>query len=209
MAEGVGFEPTSPFGKPVFKTGAIVLSATPPGPPILLKSRPQCQRVTAPSAPCASRRCRAMLELPPQSFYHPPGGDELKVIKIQEVPAEPVEGGIFIGGEVSRQPLVTEDMGPYFSMSNVSFGPGARNKLHTHSSDQVPAGHCGHRHCGHGGERGCGDGWRPHPHSRGRKTLARRNSRLGLCAHIAHAGGQRGPAGRGVAATPEGVLRST
>ena len=47
----------------------------------------------------------------------------MKVIRIQDVPAEPVEGGIFIGGEVSRQPLVTEDMGPYFSMTNVSFGP--------------------------------------------------------------------------------------
>ena len=61
----------------------------------------------------------------------------MKVIRLKDVPAEPVEGGIFIGGEVSRQPIVTEDMGPYFSMSNVSFGPGARNKLHTHTSDQV------------------------------------------------------------------------
>ncbi len=61
----------------------------------------------------------------------------MKVIRLQDVPAEPVEGGIFIGGEVSRQPLVTEDMGPYFSMTNVSFSPGARNKLHTHSCDQV------------------------------------------------------------------------
>ena len=30
MAEGVGFEPTLPFGKPVFKTGALNRSATPP-----------------------------------------------------------------------------------------------------------------------------------------------------------------------------------
>ena len=30
MAEGVGFEPTEPFGSPVFKTGAIDHSATPP-----------------------------------------------------------------------------------------------------------------------------------------------------------------------------------
>ena len=30
MAEGVGFEPTLPFGKPVFKTGALSRSATPP-----------------------------------------------------------------------------------------------------------------------------------------------------------------------------------
>lgn len=29
--EGVGFEPTVPFGTPVFKTGAINHSTTPPG----------------------------------------------------------------------------------------------------------------------------------------------------------------------------------
>ena len=31
MAEGVGFEPTRPFGLPVFRTGAINHSTTPPG----------------------------------------------------------------------------------------------------------------------------------------------------------------------------------
>ena len=30
LAEGVGFEPTEPFGSPVFKTGAIDHSTTPP-----------------------------------------------------------------------------------------------------------------------------------------------------------------------------------
>jgi hypothetical protein len=30
MAEGVGFEPTDPFGSPVFKTGALNRSAIPP-----------------------------------------------------------------------------------------------------------------------------------------------------------------------------------
>ncbi len=30
MAEGVGFEPTEPFGSPVFKTGALNHSAIPP-----------------------------------------------------------------------------------------------------------------------------------------------------------------------------------
>ena len=30
MAEGVGFEPTMPCGMPVFKTGAIDHSTTPP-----------------------------------------------------------------------------------------------------------------------------------------------------------------------------------
>ena len=33
VAEGVGFEPTGPCGPPVFKTGAIDHSTTPPGNP--------------------------------------------------------------------------------------------------------------------------------------------------------------------------------
>ena len=56
MAEGVGFEPTSPFGKPVFKTGAIVRSATPPE-SIVPKTRPHCQPVLD-----ASSRSRSMLQ---------------------------------------------------------------------------------------------------------------------------------------------------
>ena len=61
----------------------------------------------------------------------------LKVIKISGVPTEQVDSTMFIGGLVTRQPLVTEDMGPNFSISNVNFSPGARNKFHIHSSDQV------------------------------------------------------------------------
>jgi quercetin dioxygenase-like cupin family protein len=61
----------------------------------------------------------------------------LKVIKLSQVPEERVDSTMFTGGEVTRQPLVTEDMGQNFNMSNVNFSPGARNKFHTHSSDQV------------------------------------------------------------------------
>ena len=61
----------------------------------------------------------------------------LKVIKMSEVPAEQSDHPIFVGGQVTTQPLVTEDMGTYFNMSNVNFSRGARNKFHTHSSDQV------------------------------------------------------------------------
>lgn len=38
MAEGVGFEPTEPFGSPVFKTGAIDHSTTPPMESVLGKT---------------------------------------------------------------------------------------------------------------------------------------------------------------------------
>jgi hypothetical protein len=38
MAEGVGFEPTSPFGETVFKTAAIDHSAIPPGKQLIAQS---------------------------------------------------------------------------------------------------------------------------------------------------------------------------
>ena len=44
MAEGVGIEPTSPFGLPVFKTGAIDRSAIPPVAVTLAKAMPGGKR---------------------------------------------------------------------------------------------------------------------------------------------------------------------
>ena len=41
MAEGVGFEPTSPFGETVFKTAAIDHSAIPPGKTVMGRRLPQ------------------------------------------------------------------------------------------------------------------------------------------------------------------------
>ncbi len=61
----------------------------------------------------------------------------MKVIKTSEVKAEPYVTPLFTGGAVTRQPLVTEDMGKSFNMSNISFAAGAKNKFHTHSTDQV------------------------------------------------------------------------
>ena len=61
----------------------------------------------------------------------------MQVITISKVTSQEVDSPLFTGGSVTRQPLVTEDMGPNFNMSNVNFSRGARNKFHTHSSDQV------------------------------------------------------------------------
>lgn len=61
----------------------------------------------------------------------------MKVVTISKVPSQEVNSPLFTGGAVTRQPLVTEDMGPNFNMSNINFSRGARNKFHTHSSDQV------------------------------------------------------------------------
>jgi quercetin dioxygenase-like cupin family protein len=61
----------------------------------------------------------------------------MKVVKPNEVPAENANSPLFTGGDVTRQPLVTPAMSNDFNLSIVNFSPGARNKLHTHSSDQV------------------------------------------------------------------------
>lgn len=61
----------------------------------------------------------------------------MKVLKPQEIPAQDAASPLFTGGPVSRQPLVTPEMGENFNLGIVHFSPGARNKMHTHSSDQV------------------------------------------------------------------------
>lgn len=62
----------------------------------------------------------------------------MKVIKISDVAEESADDNpLFTGGHVSRQPLITPEMGGYFGMSVVNFATGARNKFHTHTSDQV------------------------------------------------------------------------
>ena len=61
----------------------------------------------------------------------------MKVININQTPKSIAENDFFVGGTVSTQPLVTNDTGQDFNMTHVNFEHGARNKLHTHSSDQV------------------------------------------------------------------------
>ena len=60
----------------------------------------------------------------------------MKVIKPSAVPAEPATSPLFTG-EVSRQPILTPEMSQDFNLGIVNFSAGARNKMHTHSSDQV------------------------------------------------------------------------
>ncbi len=60
----------------------------------------------------------------------------MKVVKMSQVP-EVTDNNPLFTGAVTRQVLVTEDMGHYFNMSNITFGKGIRNKFHTHSADQV------------------------------------------------------------------------
>ena len=61
----------------------------------------------------------------------------MKVLKPNEIPAESADSPLFMGGPVTRQPLLTPEMSNNFNLAVVNFSAGARNKMHTHSSDQV------------------------------------------------------------------------
>jgi quercetin dioxygenase-like cupin family protein len=61
----------------------------------------------------------------------------VKVLKPDEIPKESANSPLFTGGPVTRQPLLTPEMSSNFNLGVVNFSAGARNKLHTHSSDQV------------------------------------------------------------------------
>ena len=61
----------------------------------------------------------------------------MKVHKPSEIPAQPVNAPLFTGGPVTRQTLLTPEASNDFNLGIVNFSPGARNKMHTHSSDQV------------------------------------------------------------------------
>ena len=62
----------------------------------------------------------------------------MKVIRSGEVAEQDAtERPMFFGGKVSIQALVGGDINKYYSFNIVSFAAGARNKFHTHTSDQI------------------------------------------------------------------------
>lgn len=61
----------------------------------------------------------------------------MKVLKPSEIPAQDASSPLFTGGTVTRQPLLTPEMSQDFNLGIVNFSAGARNKMHTHTSDQV------------------------------------------------------------------------
>ena len=60
----------------------------------------------------------------------------MRVIHPSEVEPQEAAGPIFVG-KVTRQTYVTSEESSSYNLSNVIFAPGARNKLHRHSHDQV------------------------------------------------------------------------
>jgi quercetin dioxygenase-like cupin family protein len=61
--------------------------------------------------------------------------EEMKIVKMSEVPKESASSPLFTGSEVTRQALVPDSK--QFSLNIVSFGKGVRNKFHAHDSDQI------------------------------------------------------------------------
>jgi len=61
----------------------------------------------------------------------------MKVVRISDVKPEEVISPLFTGGKVTRQGLVGENDGKELLSSVVSFNPGAVNKFHTHTHDQL------------------------------------------------------------------------
>ena len=62
----------------------------------------------------------------------------MKIVNINNV--EEREGGapLFFGGRVTTQFALVEEWGAgNISVVNVKFAPGARNKLHTHTTEQI------------------------------------------------------------------------
>jgi len=64
------------------------------------------------------------------------GGDTLKVIRVSKVKKEPRSGKLFTG-TVTVQPVIGKELSKNLVMAKVNFGPGVRNKFHSHSSAQI------------------------------------------------------------------------
>ncbi|MDP6681861.1 MAG: cupin domain-containing protein [Desulfobacterales bacterium] len=59
----------------------------------------------------------------------------MNILNMNDVEKIPMENPLFIGKEVTAQPLIPQS-GDY-NMSIVNFGRGVRNKFHVHESDQI------------------------------------------------------------------------
>jgi quercetin dioxygenase-like cupin family protein len=60
----------------------------------------------------------------------------MKVIKVSKVAKEPQTSKIFTG-LVTMQPIIGTELSPNFSLRQVNFARGVRNKFHTHTTEQI------------------------------------------------------------------------
>jgi quercetin dioxygenase-like cupin family protein len=61
---------------------------------------------------------------------------DMKVIRVGKIKKEPHSGKLFTG-IVTMQPVIGKDLIKNLVIANVNFGPGVRNKFHSHSSEQI------------------------------------------------------------------------
>lgn len=61
----------------------------------------------------------------------------MKIINVGSVPKEVSTSPLFTGGTVTSQPILPPGASQHFISNQVTFAPGARNKLHTHTTDQI------------------------------------------------------------------------
>ena len=61
----------------------------------------------------------------------------MKILKIEKITPEVSSHPIFIGGQVTTQTLLTPETSRNFKSAMVNFAPGAKNKFHTHTGDQI------------------------------------------------------------------------
>jgi quercetin dioxygenase-like cupin family protein len=62
----------------------------------------------------------------------------MKIVDLKSVEEKDAIGPLFLGGKVHTQRLLEEDFGgDKIQIVNVKFAPGARNKFHTHTSEQI------------------------------------------------------------------------
>ena len=59
----------------------------------------------------------------------------MRLLKVNEIPKEPLVNPLFTGADVTRQSLVSDSKD--LSVGIVNFGRGVRNKFHRHDGDQV------------------------------------------------------------------------
>jgi len=60
----------------------------------------------------------------------------MKVVRIGKVKKEPHSGKLFTG-TVTMQPIIGKELNDDLVITQVNFGPGVRNKFHSHSQEQI------------------------------------------------------------------------
>lgn len=61
----------------------------------------------------------------------------MKIISINDVEKIEATSALFIGGKVEAQRLIDDKVAEGLKVSLIFFSPGAKNKLHTHTFEQV------------------------------------------------------------------------